>query len=154
VPMDAGPAEVPGRAAELMGKSCRNAPRRAERCRICDGDVIVGVVMPGDLIGIPDDDPYRVRVGGSEPEAVHVVAVGGGLLRAHMLTCPICRRKMGWGMVVQLDAWTKLPAPLRVALQQAAGYEAADPLSVAELGQPPTRAPTAKAPSCEAPRAP
>ena len=118
------PAALPARFAELGGP-CPSRPRAL--CVVCNGEQrVVAVYQPGDFLRIGDRDAVVSRSPQStdfHPRRLEwAVAVTDRLVSAQVLTCPGCRRQMGWAVMIDLAGLASTDPAVRRELQAALGW--------------------------------
>lgn len=161
-PADAAPADVAlGRSGApinriydaVLGQPCAPVHERGGWCAICDRrGRTVGVVLPGDFLYVHGDDVFRRSPDTNDVSPrrlVYRMAVDAHTLRAQVLSCPGCRRQMGWSIAVSLAGLADVEPALRQRLQVALGWPAEPLLGDASafraaLATPPLR----DAPAC------
>nr|MDQ3366659.1 hypothetical protein [Myxococcota bacterium] len=143
------------RIAPVLGRPCATTPDAGQRCWLCDASgAIVGAVLPGDHVHVDLSSAGVVHAGGGGAGAgprtlTYAVAVEAGGLRAQILTCPGCRRQLGWGLEITASGWSALGPTLRSELLVSLGYPAGT-LALDQLrGARPT-APSASPIACPA----
>jgi hypothetical protein len=119
-----------GPADTLLGKPCSEPKVPQERCRLCDGhDRIAGVVIPGDFLRLHGDKTIFRRSPDTSDTSPHrlvfTMAASAETLWAQVLTCPDCRRELGWAVALSFAALRDLSPGLRGDLQAALGFPAA-----------------------------
>jgi len=110
-------ATDPARVAGL-GEPCPTAPARGER--FCDAQgTVAGAVLPVD--GFPGVPPAAATVVRQESGGVLTVALEGERLWIRRVTCPQCRRVLGWSFGGDLP---RMPSEALGALQAKLGLPA------------------------------
>ena len=111
-----------------LGRPCATVDDLGGLCAICDRHGrTVGVIMPGDFLYLQGDDVMRRSpdVQDRSPRRLlYTMAVDENTLRAQVLTCPGCRRQMGWSLVVSLTGLTGVEPAIRQRIQSALGWQA------------------------------
>jgi hypothetical protein len=138
----------------VAGRPCAPVHELGGWCALCDRyGRTVGVVMPGDYLYLQGDDVFR-RSPDTQDYAprrlVYSVAVDARTLRAQVLTCPGCRRQIGWSIIVSIPGLDALAPALRQRIQAALGWPA-EPLLGDERAfrdAPAPASPAAQAPEC------
>jgi hypothetical protein len=121
-------------------------------CAICNGDGrVVAVVQPGDFLSL-HDDPAVIARSGPTPlgsgDTEWTIAVSDGEVRAQVLTCPHCRRQMGWSIRIDLAALATTDEETRIALQASLGWPASPLLTAEDDWRTPPPAPPADGTAC------
>jgi hypothetical protein len=112
----------------VLGRPCAAAGDVGDLCAICDRHGrTVGVIMPGDFLYLQGDDVIR-RSPDVQDQSPHrllyAMAVDGSTLRAQVLTCPGCRRQIGWSLIVSLAGLAGVEPAIRQRIQGALGWPA------------------------------
>ncbi len=111
-----------------LGRPCAAVDDLGGLCAICDRHGrTVGVIMPGDFLYLQGDDVIRRSpdVQDHSPRRLlYTVAVDDSTLRAQVLTCPGCRRQIGWSLVVSLAGLAGMEPATRQRIQSALGWQA------------------------------
>jgi hypothetical protein len=112
----------------VLGRPCAAVDDMGGLCAICDHHGrTVGVIMPGDFLYLQGDDVIRRSpdVQDQSPRRLlYTMAVDERTLRAQVLTCPGCRRQMGWSLVVSLAGLAGVEPPIRQRIQSSLGWQA------------------------------
>jgi hypothetical protein len=157
-PAAAAPAEASEPVHEIYdavaGRPCAPVHELGGWCAVCDRHGrTVGVVMPGDFLYLQGDDVFR-RSPDTQDQSPHRlvfrVAVDARTLRAQVLTCPGCRRQIGWSIIVSIPGLTGVEPALRQRIQGALGWPA-EPLLGDERAfraVPAPASPAGQAPEC------
>src|SRR5687768_8408490 len=123
---------VPDHFAALGG-ACPVPDDGAVQCAICNDDGrAVAIVQPGDFLSLHGDPAVIASTRATDLRQWQwTIAVSGGVVRAQVLTCPHCRRQMGWSILIDLAELASTPEATRQDLQTALGYPAS-PLLTSE----------------------
>jgi hypothetical protein len=122
-------------------------------CALCDRHGrTAGVVVPGDYLYVRGDEVFRssrTTHDQSPRRLIYSVAVDAHTLRAQVLTCPGCRRQIGWSIMVSLAGLEAMEPTLRQRIQGALGWPTAPLLGDAHgFRTTPATAPAQHAPAC------
>lgn len=138
----------------VVGRPCAPVHQLGGWCAVCDRHGrAVGVVMPGDFLYLQGGDVFRrsPRTQDRSPHRlIYSVAVDARTLRAQVLTCPGCRRQIGWSIIVSLAGLAAMEPALRQRIQGALGWPA-EPLLGDEhafRAVPAVAPPARQAPTC------
>ncbi len=97
-------------------------------CVVCNGDQqVVAVYQPGDFLRTDaDGDAVVSRSPASnnfDPRRLEwTIAVTDRLVSAQVLTCPGCRRQMGWAVMIDLSGLASTDPTVRRDMQAALGW--------------------------------
>jgi hypothetical protein len=159
-PADTAPAPAPIRPPvheiydAVVDRPCAPVDELGGWCAVCDRHGrTVGVVMPGDFLYLQGDDVFR-RSPDTQDQSprrlIYSVAVDAHTLRAQVLTCPGCRRQIGWSIIVSIPGLAAVEPALRQRIQVALGWPAEPLLGDAHAfrAAPTPTAPAGQAPGC------
>jgi hypothetical protein len=138
----------------VAGRPCAPVHELGGWCAVCDRrGRTVGVVLPGDFLYVHGDDVFRRSPDTQDVSPwrlIYSMAVDARTLRAQVLTCPGCRRQLGWSVVVSLAGLAGVEPVLRQRIQVALGWPA-EPLLGDEhafRAAPAPAPPSRDAPAC------